>query len=104
MSDAAIASSRKIFVGIAGLSCSGKTHLALWLASKIRGAVIMPIDAYYLDAPRNLVVEERARLNFDSPRAIERALLFKHIRALKESRDISMPQYDFAEYRRSQQS
>lgn len=40
-------------------------------------------------------MEERSKINFDEPAAIEWSLLAKHIRELKEGKTIEMPTYSY---------
>lgn len=86
-------------IAIAGCSCSGKTTLALRLAEALRGTVL-PVDAYYRDLAA-LPFEQRAGINFDTPEAIEEALLLEHARALSRGVAIERPVYDFETHLRT---
>lgn len=88
-----------VMIAIAGCSCSGKTTLAACLAEALRGAVL-PVDAYYRDWP-GFTFDQRARMNFDTPEAIEEALLLEHARALSRGLTIERPVYDFETHRRT---
>ena len=95
-------SRRRILIGIAGGSGSGKTLLAESLA-KAFGAeevALLPEDAYYRDFPE-LALEQRRRQNFDHPDAIDEPLLIAQLRALLAGRAIERPVYDFTDYRRT---
>jgi uridine kinase len=61
------------FIAIGGCSCSGKTTLAEYLATEL-GAEILPIDDYYTDLS-HLSLQQRGRMNFDAPGAIDVELL-----------------------------
>jgi uridine kinase len=61
--------------------------------------VVLCHDSYYKDHPA-LTLEERAKLNFDHPDAIETSLLVDHLRKLRSGESIDLPSYDFATHRR----
>jgi uridine kinase len=48
-----------------------------------------------------LPLEERARMNFDHPDALETELLVEHLRQLQAGQPIKVPIYDFATYTRT---
>ena len=49
-------------------------------------------------------LEERTKLNFDHPDALETELLVAHLRQLQAGEPVEVPVYDFATYRRSQET
>ncbi|MCC6487689.1 MAG: uridine kinase [Candidatus Hydrogenedentes bacterium] len=91
-----------VIVAIAGPSCSGKTTTAMALVRAwTRGnAAILPIDAYYRDLS-HLTPEERARINFDAPDAIEWELLEQDAALLARGESVDVPVYDFATHTRT---
>lgn len=91
-----------LVVGIAGGTGSGKTTIAHAIAASLPSdrVAILEHDAYYRDRS-DLTPEERDRLNFDHPEALESALLVEHLRGLKAGRAIEAPIYDFKTHRRS---
>ncbi len=86
-------------IGIAGGSASGKTTLADALAARLE-AVIIRTDDYYRPLD-HLPFEERCRVNFDDPEAIDHELLQQHIELLRAGRAIDAPRYDFTKHTRS---
>ena len=87
-----------LFVGIAGPSGSGKT----WVTEHIREAfpgriLVLAIDCYYFGC----TPEETPTYDFDTPEAVDMALLAQHLDALREGKSIQRPVYDFAEHRRT---
>jgi len=54
----------------------------------------LPQDSYYKDNG-HLLPEERAKINFDHPDAIEFALLVKHLEELKKGKEIGLPIYSY---------
>jgi uridine kinase len=91
-----------IVVGIAGGSGSGKTTLARRVAERLgEGRVLLfQHDAYYRDHPE-LTLDERARINYDHPDALDGALCVEQLRALKRGDAVEQPVYDFSAHRRA---
>ncbi len=88
-------------IGIAGGSGSGKTTLARLIMERIgpEHIAFLPHDAYYRDFS-HLPAEERARVNYDHPDALETDLLIEHIEALKAGKPIHRPIYDYTTHAR----
>jgi uridine kinase len=88
-------------LGIAGGTGSGKTTVARKLMGGVPSgaAVIIDHDAYYRDRS-SLRREERERINYDHPDAIETELLVHHLGLLRDGRSVEIPQYDFREHAR----
>jgi uridine kinase len=57
-------------------------------------------DAYYREL-KHLSAEERGKVNFDHPDALETELLIQHIKELLAGRAIEMPVYDFTTHSRT---
>ena len=92
----------KLVVGIAGGTGSGKTTVA---RNIVRGlpqgsCVLLEHDGYYRDFS-HLSVEERTRINFDHPEALETDLLMRHIQDLRDGKSIDKPIYDYVTHSRS---
>lgn len=85
-----------LIIGIAGGTGSGKTTVVNKIINSLSpGEVaLLPQDSYYKDSS-HVPVEERSKINFDEPAAIEWSLLVEHIRQLKEGRPIEMPTYSY---------
>lgn len=85
-----------VFVGISGGTCSGKTSLALQLHQLLdsEGVNIISHDNYYLGWS-HLPPEERERINFDHPEALETDLLVEHLSMLRRGKKVRIPIYDF---------
>lgn len=85
-----------LVIGIAGGTGSGKTTVVRKIIDSLPAGevVVMPQDSYYKDNA-HIPLEERLKMNYDEPASIEWSLLTKHIKELKEGRDIEMPTYDF---------
>lgn len=88
---------KPLVVGIAGGSGSGKTTLSRAIIQALGADSIAYLchDCYYRDLS-HLSVEERARVNFDSPDALETSLMVEHLAELKAGHAVEIPTYDFA--------
>jgi uridine kinase len=87
---------KRVLVGIAGGSASGKTTLVAALSTLLSGRSVSLLrqDDYYVDRP-DLRPEERACLNFDQPSALDNKLLARHLRALVRGEPVDSPCYCF---------
>lgn len=85
-----------LVIGIAGGTGSGKTTVVNKIIKSFApGEVsVMPQDSYYKDSS-HVPPEERSKINFDEPSAIEWSLLISHLKALKEGREVEMPTYSY---------
>jgi uridine kinase len=94
-----------LVVGIAGGTGSGKTTVAKTIAASLPpGRVaLIEFDAYYRNLP-DLLPEERTKINFDHPDALEIELLVDHLDALKAGAGVDVPIYDFKTHRRRPES
>jgi len=90
---------KTIIIGVAGGTASGKTTVAEAILKRVghnRIAFIQQ-DWYYRDLS-HLPLEERRKMNFDHPDALETHLLIHHLQELLAGRPIDAPVYDFATY------
>lgn len=85
-----------LVIGIAGGTGSGKTTVVRKIVESFcDGEVaVIPQDSYYRDSS-HLPLEERQKLNFDEPAAIEWELLVAQLQQLKEGRAIEQPTYSY---------
>lgn len=90
---------------IGGGSASGKTYvLNKVLESLPEGKVAhISLDDYYKDFSV-LPMEERAKINFDHPKAFDWKLMNEQLTALKNGQTIEKPIYDFTIHGRSQKT
>lgn len=88
-------------IGIAGGTGSGKTTVVDQILNELPADEVCVIsqDSYY-KATDNLSYEERTKINFDHPRAIDFDLLNKHISDLKQGNIIEQPIYSFVTHNR----
>ncbi|MCM1033305.1 MAG: uridine kinase [Odoribacter sp.] len=85
-----------IIIGIAGGTGSGKTTVVNKIIKSLPAGevAVIPQDSYYKDSS-HVPVEDRQKINFDEPGAIEWTLLVDHLRRLKEGQTIQMPTYSY---------
>jgi uridine kinase len=97
----ALAMSRRILIGIAGGSGSGKTLVARTIVRELGSdrVVIIDQDSYYKNL-EDIPLRDRDARNFDHPDAFDNELMVEHIRGLLAGRPIEQPIYDYAEHRR----
>ena len=90
-----------IVIGVAGGTGSGKTTVVNEILRGLEptDVLVMQHDSYYRDRS-HLPTEERARINYDHPDALETSLLIEHLRRLQAGKAIEIPSYDFATHTR----
>ena len=90
-----------LVIGIAGGTGSGKTTLMKNLIQRYGDSVcVLSHDNYYrrLD---HLTFEERTKINYDEPAALETDLMSRHLDELRRGNAIDCPIYDFTQHNRS---
>lgn len=85
-----------LIIGIAGGTGSGKTTVVNKIIKSLPpGEVaVLPQDSYYKDSS-HVPPQERSKINFDEPAAIEWSLLVEHLAELKDGKTIEMPTYSY---------
>jgi uridine kinase len=85
-----------LIIGIAGGTGSGKTTVVNKIIERLaeKDVTILSQDAYYRDNS-DLPLEERQKINFDHPDALEFELLAENIRKLKRGETVEQPIYSY---------
>lgn len=85
-----------LIIGIAGGTGSGKTTVVNKIIQSlpVGEVAVLPQDSYYKDSS-HIPPEERSKINFDEPAAIEWTLLQSQIADLKQGNTIEMPTYSY---------
>lgn len=93
-------------IAVSGGSGSGKTTLVGRLVTSVAesrthvgSVLVLHLDHYYRDLS-HMAPQERDLQNFDHPDAFDTHLLKEHLSALRSSRAIDRPTYDFATHTR----
>jgi len=91
-----------LIIGIAGGTGSGKTTVVNQILNELPADEVCVIsqDSYYNETG-NLSYEERTKINFDHPKAIDFELLVAHIEKLKKGEIIEQPIYSFITHNRT---
>jgi len=90
-----------LIIGIAGGTGSGKTTVVNQILNELPADEVCVIsqDSYY-NATTNLSYQERTKINFDHPKAIDFDLLVEHLKQLKNNKIIEQPVYSFVTHNR----
>ncbi len=90
-----------LVIGIAGGTGSGKTTVVNQILNNLPADEVCVIsqDSYYKETT-NLSYDQRIKINFDHPKAIDFDLLVEHITELKKSKIIEQPVYSFVTHNR----
>ncbi len=96
---------KPVIIGVAGGTASGKTTVSDAILDRVgrQHIIYLQHDSYYRDLSF-LPLKERTELNFDHPDALETELLVSHLRQLQAGEPVEVPIYDFATYRRSEET
>lgn len=87
-------------IAIAGGTGSGKTYIAKKLQEvNPQNIIIVSHDHYYKDQS-HIPIEDRKKVNYDEPAALDNQLFLNHLKSLKNGQSIEMPQYDFSTHTR----
>ncbi|MDP2088310.1 MAG: uridine kinase [Flavobacteriaceae bacterium] len=91
-----------LIIGIAGGTGSGKTTVVNQILHELPPDEVCVIsqDSYYKET-ENLSYEDRTKINFDYPNAIDFDLLVEHVAELKKGNVIEQPVYSFIAHNRT---
>lgn len=90
-----------ILIGIAGGTGSGKSTFTNRLKEYFGDDVTVIYHDNYYRRRDELTYEERTKINYDHPSALETELLIEHLKMLKEGKSVECPIYDFTQHNRS---
>ena len=93
-----------LVIGIAGGTGSGKTTLMKNLIGQFGDVVTVLSHDNYYRRHDDLTYEERCRLNYDEPAALETDLMARHLDQLRRGQAIDCPVYDFTQHNRSSET
>ena len=95
---------KNLVIGIAGGSGSGKTTLLTNIIEAFGPAITVISHDNYYKRHDELTYEERCKLNYDEPAALETDLMVKQLQELREGNEILCPVYDFTVHNRSDET
>lgn len=91
-------------IGVAGGTGSGKSTFTNRIKSTFGDQVsVIYFDNYY-KRQDEVPFEERKKVNYDSPEALEVELLIEHMEALRNGEAIECPVYDYTQHNRSNET
>ena len=90
-----------LVIGIAGGTGSGKTTLMKRLVERFGDNVTVLSHDNYYHRRDEMPFEERCKVNYDEPAALETDLMARHLDALRHGKAIDCPVYDFSQHNRS---
>ena len=93
-----------LVIGIAGGTGSGKTTLMKNLIAEFSDVVTVISHDNYYKRHDELPYEERCKLNYDEPAALETDLMARHLDILRQGGTIQCPVYDFTVHNRSDET
>jgi uridine kinase len=93
-----------LVIGIAGGTGSGKTTLMKNIIQRFGGAVTVLSHDNYYRRHDELPLEQREKLNYDEPDALETDLMARHLEQLRRGEPIDCPVYDFTVHNRSDET
>jgi len=94
-----------LIIGIAGGTGSGKTTVVQQIVEELPKdeVCIISQDSYYHDTSE-LSYDERVKINFDHPKAIDFELLVAHLKKLRKGNSVEQPVYSFVEHNRTKET
>ena len=93
-----------LVIGIAGGTGSGKTTLMKNLISRFGDVVTVLSHDNYYRRHDELTYEQRCKINYDEPAALETDLMAYHLDLLRGGESIQCPVYDFTQHNHSNET
>jgi len=93
-----------LVIGIAGGSGSGKTTLLKNIIQTFGPAITVLSHDNYYKRHDEMTYEERCKLNYDEPAALETDLMVRQLEQLRRGEEILCPVYDFTVHNRSDET
>ena len=90
-----------LVIGIAGGTGSGKTTLMKNIIERFGDVVTVLSHDNYYRRHDELTYEERCKINYEEPAALETDLMARHLDLLRQGESILCPVYDFTQHNRS---
>lgn len=92
-------SSDVIIIGISGASASGKSLLANNIVKELgtEQVAVISEDSYYKDQS-HLAFDDRTKINYDHPSALDHELLAQHLEQIRNGELIDIPIYDHGQH------
>lgn len=94
---------KPVVIIVAGGSSSGKTTVVNKITKNLPhlDIVVLKHDDYYKDQS-HMTIEERRKVNYDHPFALDNDLFYEHLKKLLNNESIEKPTYDFVHLTRAE--
>lgn len=89
---------RSIVIGVAGGTGSGKSTFTNRLKAEFGDQIAIVYHDNYYKSREGIPFEERKKINYDHPDALETDLLVEHIKRLKDGQTVECPVYDYLQH------
>lgn len=90
-----------IVIGVAGGTGSGKSTFTNRIKEEFGEQIVVMYHDNYYRSRDSISFEERKKINYDHPNALETELLVEHIKLLKAGQVVECPVYDYSKHNRS---
>ena len=95
---------QSLIIGVAGGTGSGKSTFTNRIKELFGSRVTVIYHDNYYRCRDDITLEERKKINYDHPDALETDLLIKHISMLRAGQSVECPVYDFSQHTRSKKT
>lgn len=93
-----------VLIGIAGGTGSGKSTFTNILKDAFGDKITVIYHDNYYRRRDDIPFEERQKINYDHPDALETSLLVEHLKELQTGHEVECPVYDFSQHNRSDET
>lgn len=93
-----------IVIGVAGGTGSGKSTFTNRIKAEFGDQIAVVYHDNYYKSRDGIPFEERKKINYDHPDALETDLLVEHIKRLKAGQAVDSPIYDYSQHNRSKET
>lgn len=93
-----------VLIGIAGGTGSGKSTFTNILKDAFGDKITVIYHDNYYRRRDDIPFEERQKINYDHPDALETSLLVEHLKELQAGHEVECPVYDFSQHNRSDET
>lgn len=90
-----------VIIGIAGGTGSGKSTFTNRLKKQFGDDITVIYHDNYYRQRDDIPFEERKKINYDHPDALETDMLVEHLKKLRDGESVVCPVYDFSQHNRS---
>ena len=94
----------RIVIGVAGGTGSGKSTFTNRIKDEFGDLIAVVYQDNYYKSRDGISFDERKKINYDHPDALETELLVRHLQMLKAGQAINSPVYDYTQHNRSSKS